>query len=78
VLAALQQMGIGNNNNTEDYNDTSTTSMESMIMILQQLPVLTNDVTSRMDHYTTITTELQQLYDTIHQQTSLIYHTDMK
>jgi hypothetical protein len=78
---------VDNNANIDQDNSNASSNMESLYRTMQQLVVLisslqyentsTNAYRS-ISHYSIIPTELQQIYDTIIQQTNIIYNTVTK
>ena len=85
VQAALQRLGIDNNSNCHDDDSTSIidtilTSFQQLLTVMASLQydMSTTTTVIRMNHYSVIPTELQELYDTIHQHTTMIHTTVTK
>ena len=71
----LQRLVVTNDNN----NDVGS-SFQRLLSMISSLQYLDDDdsTSNRMNHYSIIPIELQNIYDTIHQQTTTIYNTVTK
>jgi Grap2 and cyclin-D-interacting len=88
LQAAMQRLGIrhpqdnNNNNNNNDDNLDEDSSMETMRSSFQRLLTIISslqyDVTTRLNHYSIVPTDLQELYDAMHQHATIIHTTVTK